>query len=276
MALYFAGAIVEPALGASWFLIVFLVSALGGSITSVIFHSENYLSVGASGGIMGLLVLALLISFRLSSSDSRKAEALNRIPRILIPALIPIANKYSHIDFAGHFGGVIAGGVVGWILLKYISELKTQKLGRNLALFSFLILSFAGFSTVQNYQKFVLFNELVPEEKMPKRISENIEKFLELLKEYPNDPRLLLLQSSVYFDQKKFYESEMVLKKMLLNPKLILMTNPILREIGGADLVSVLKEQGKLQEARGVATLICGTESAKKISKILNELKVCQ
>ncbi len=91
--------------------LIFLLSALGGSVLSALTLSE--LTVGASGGIMGLLGFLLVVSYR------HRAELPLPFSAGLIRAVFAIglaglvANQY--IDNAAHGGGFVVGLVLGLI-----------------------------------------------------------------------------------------------------------------------------------------------------------------
>jgi len=103
-ALYILGTQVETFLGRIKFVSIYLVSALTGSMMSVII--TNSLSVGASGAIFGLLgALAYFgYHYRLYLGDALKNQI---IPIILINLVIGFTIPM--IDNAAHIGGLIGG-----------------------------------------------------------------------------------------------------------------------------------------------------------------------
>src|SRR6185369_6802527 len=82
-------------------------------------NTPNFVSVGASGAVMGLLASALVMTSRFPRGAA-KTQSQTQLLQFLIPSLIPLAThrEGGHIDFAAHFGGAIAGGLAGWVLLK--------------------------------------------------------------------------------------------------------------------------------------------------------------
>ena len=60
-ALYFLGILLEPAIGTARFVGIYVVSVLGGSFGALLLD-PNKLTVGASGGIFGLMAAAFLIA----------------------------------------------------------------------------------------------------------------------------------------------------------------------------------------------------------------------
>ncbi|MFN0141470.1 MAG: rhomboid family intramembrane serine protease [Pyrinomonadaceae bacterium] len=111
-AFYSFGRIVEMLSNRAHLAIVFLLSALGGGVLSLIFMPDG-LSVGASGGIVGLIGYLLTYAFRrrrFISPEFRKSLLMN-IGFILIFGLV----LYDVIDNFGHIGGLVTGAVYGLI-----------------------------------------------------------------------------------------------------------------------------------------------------------------
>lgn len=111
-AFYSFGRIVEMISNRAHLAIVFLASAIAGGILSLIFMPEG-LSVGASGGIVGLIGYLAVYAFkrrRFVSYEFRKSLLIN-IGFILVFGLV----LYNVIDNFGHIGGLIFGALYGLI-----------------------------------------------------------------------------------------------------------------------------------------------------------------
>lgn len=109
-AFYSFGRIFELLSNRAHLAIVFLLSAVGGGILSLIFQPDG-ISVGASGGIVGLIGYLVIYAFRrrqFISPEFRKSLLVN-IGFILIFGLA----LYQVIDNFGHIGGLVTGGVYG-------------------------------------------------------------------------------------------------------------------------------------------------------------------
>ena len=106
-ALHILGTQVETFLGRWKFLLIYLISAITGSLLSVTI--TNHLSVGASGAIFGLLgALAYFgYHYRLYLGDALRGQI---IPVIIINLAIGFAIPY--IDNAAHIGGLIGGAFI--------------------------------------------------------------------------------------------------------------------------------------------------------------------
>ena len=103
-ALYILGNQLESYIGKVKFFLVYIISAISGSLMSCIFtHS---LSVGASGAIFGLLGSLLYFGyhFRLYLGSVLKSQI---IPLIVVN--LAIGFMYTSIDNAAHIGGLIGG-----------------------------------------------------------------------------------------------------------------------------------------------------------------------
>lgn len=111
-AFYSFGKIVELLSNRAHLAIVFLLSALGGGVLSLIFVPDG-LSVGASGGVVGLISYLLVYAFRrrhFISKEFRKSLLIN-IGFILVFGLV----LYRVVDNFGHIGGLITGAVYGLV-----------------------------------------------------------------------------------------------------------------------------------------------------------------
>lgn len=103
-ALFIIGNQLESYIGKVKFLIVYLISAISGSLMSCIFTSG--ISVGASGAIFGLLGSLLYFGYhyRLYLGSVLKSQI---IPLIIINLIFGFMD--SRIDNAAHIGGLIGG-----------------------------------------------------------------------------------------------------------------------------------------------------------------------
>ncbi len=107
-AFYSFGKIFEMLSNRAHLAIVFLLAAVGGGVLSLIFVPDG-ISVGASGGIVGLVGYLAVYAFRrrrFISAEFRKSLLMN-IGFILIFGLV----LFQQIDNSAHIGGLIVGAV---------------------------------------------------------------------------------------------------------------------------------------------------------------------
>jgi len=104
------GRIFEVLTNRAHLAIVFLLSAIGGGILSLIFVPDG-ISVGASGGIVGLIGYMVVYAFRRKrfiSPEFRKNLLIN-IGFIIIFGLV----LFQVVDNFGHIGGLVTGVIYG-------------------------------------------------------------------------------------------------------------------------------------------------------------------
>lgn len=114
-ALYVIGLQLESFLGRVKFLIIYLVSAICGSLMSMLF--SNGISVGASGAIFGLLgsLLYFGYNYRVYLGTVLKSQI---IPLIILNLIIGFVTP--GIDNAAHIGGLLGGlGMTMALGIKY-------------------------------------------------------------------------------------------------------------------------------------------------------------
>ena len=117
-ALYVIGAQLESFLGKFQYLVVYLFSALTGSIMSCVF-TENAISAGASGAIFGLLGSLLYFGYhyRVYLGNVLKSQI---IPLLIFNLLLGVV--LVGVDSAAHIGGMIGGLLMTMALgIKYKS-----------------------------------------------------------------------------------------------------------------------------------------------------------
>lgn len=119
-ALWRAGILLERLIGWRWFAGLFCISAIGGSVASLLINPSNIVGVGASGGIVGLFAAVIVASFHFPSGPLPSILRTGAI-QILVPSLLPFLAQTAdgmQIDYAAHLGGALAGGAVSLALLK--------------------------------------------------------------------------------------------------------------------------------------------------------------
>lgn len=114
-AFIYLGLMIENKIGWKNFLLIYILSGICGGLNSIAFH-ENIYTVGSSGAIMGLFgaMMALLIN-RFFEKSANKALL---VSTAFVLALMLINGSISPmVDNACHFGGLISGFVITYILV---------------------------------------------------------------------------------------------------------------------------------------------------------------
>lgn len=116
------GGPLEKRIGSAYFLVIYFVAVIAGSVTSIMVHPGPFLGVGASGGISGilgaLLCLKLFGRVGLPTSFFVNNFGINIATTFVTPS----------VDWGAHLGGLI-GGMVARALL-HLFELAGPSLMR--------------------------------------------------------------------------------------------------------------------------------------------------
>lgn len=113
-ALNIIGKEVEYIYGSKKYILIYILSALSGSLFSYLFN-PNSVSVGASGAIFGLLGAMLVFGLR-EKNKIGKQYVKNILETLVINVIIGIT--ISNIDNYAHLGGLIIGAISALILFK--------------------------------------------------------------------------------------------------------------------------------------------------------------
>jgi rhomboid protease GluP len=116
-ALYIVGTEVEMFYGPWRFLVIYMLSALAGSIASYAFTYG--ISAGASTAIFGLI--GTLVAFFIRNRDVFGALSRSRLTNLIVVIAINVfyGLSVSVIDNWGHVGGFIGGFILGWLLCPF-------------------------------------------------------------------------------------------------------------------------------------------------------------
>lgn len=115
LAILIGGPFVERLVGKYWLWVIFLYTGAFGSIASLFFGKPHIVSIGASGGIMGIFTAALVFNnFKVAPEYRPKLNII--LLQSTIPSLIPLSRG---IDYAAHTGGAISGAILGLLILAF-------------------------------------------------------------------------------------------------------------------------------------------------------------
>lgn len=104
IALWVIGRDLEQVLGSLRFLVVYLVSLLGGSLVVLLFENPASSTAGASGAVFGLMggLAVVLMKMRLSPRPALTIILLNVVISFVVP----------NISILGHLGGLVFGAAI--------------------------------------------------------------------------------------------------------------------------------------------------------------------
>jgi rhomboid protease GluP len=129
-ALYRLGAVVERMLGRSFFIVIYFVSGIMGSLASV-WWNPMAVSVGASGAVFGIFGALLTFVFLYRHFMPKEAVVALRKNAIIVLGLnFLLGYSIEAIDMAAHLGGFL-GGIVATVVLCRLPRpmsLKAQRL----------------------------------------------------------------------------------------------------------------------------------------------------
>jgi membrane associated rhomboid family serine protease len=105
ISLYILGLPLERILGRGRFVVIYLLSLLGASVSVMLFSGPFIPTVGASGAIYGLMG-ALVVTFKRLGFDLRQLL-------IVVALNVFITFQVAGISWQGHLGGLVVGAIVG-------------------------------------------------------------------------------------------------------------------------------------------------------------------
>jgi len=266
IALFFAGVVLERLVGRAWFLAIYLIGGLGGSLLSLAINPRTLVSVGASGAIMALLAAACIASFRLPAGTERMVAQVNML-RILVPSLLPLATAGGHqVDYAAHFGGAIGGTVTGLLLFGIwpaTSPLPRFRAGAAaLALAGFVACAATLVPIARHYRLYTLIGLLIPPEQLPKTDAAAAAQSADLVARYPRDPRAHWFRAIALLQANDDAGGERELRAGLAEQEILQhnFTPEMEWRLRGM-LALVLQDDRRTEEAKALARPVCATKA---------------
>jgi membrane associated rhomboid family serine protease len=108
--LYWLGTMLEPALGRARFLALYFTSVLAGSFGALLLSSPTTATVGASGGVFGLMGAAFIL---------QRAQGVDPMASGIGPVILlnlAIGFVIPNISIGGHLGGLAGGALAAFVL----------------------------------------------------------------------------------------------------------------------------------------------------------------
>jgi membrane associated rhomboid family serine protease len=106
-ALWILGSAIEPVLGRWRFLMLYLLSGLGGSVVSLLGLVDNQASLGASGAVFGLFGALFIVARRIGADTSFIV--------VILAINVVIGFTVPSIDWRAHLGGLVTGTVLALV-----------------------------------------------------------------------------------------------------------------------------------------------------------------
>lgn len=267
LALFLAGRVLELLVGRWWFLALFFIGGVCGSLVSLALNPPELLSVGASGAIMALLAAAYVCSFRVPWGPERQRAQMGLLP-ILVASLIPLAPvQTGHpIDFAAHLGGAASGLGLGFALLRAwpLDQVlpRFRPLAAAVALLGLCAAAGTLWPIAGQYQAWRLQANLIPDETLPQDEAQAKARSAALVAQYPADPRGHFMHAMALMDEADGAGAEAELRAALTaNAALPGVFTAALADRLQTVLALVLQQNGKPDEARRAAAPVCRTSA---------------
>ena len=122
--LFWVGQIVESWVGSAYAAAIYVSSVLSSAAVILLFHNlhpKAGATVGASGGIFGLLAAALILSHRHSAGSLDRESRLRTW--LWIAFIVGVGISFlPGVSMAGHVGGLIGGTLLGCIAKKTFNQ----------------------------------------------------------------------------------------------------------------------------------------------------------
>ena len=262
----------EPLIGPSWFVAIFAISAVGGSLGSIAQNDAQLVSVGASGAISGLLATAFVASARTNDLKLRRRMRMIAL-RILIPATLPAAisanANHWHVDYGAHLGGAIAGALVA-ILMHVTWNTETRrpaltKLALAISCTFGVAVSAAFAATLHRAPVYIAEKpQLIPKAEYREGL-EAIKRSSGWIASYPNDPRGYYYKSLDYLNHRDAANAAADLRVAL---SLYDANREVFAPAFGHNIKLVLalamKAEGHFESAQAMARDACGAPDASQ------------
>jgi membrane associated rhomboid family serine protease len=280
IALAFIGFRLEPTIGRCWFLLIFVVSAIGGEIGSLYGNLPFVSSVGASGAITGLLGALFVMSFNPYADVDQQTRMRKTALRFGVPALLPLAwGASGGTDYFGHAGGALAGGAMGMLICAIWSHDSVRpnfaRVAGLVALGGFaLSLVASGFAGAHYSAYAADASRFIRVSEMPKDMRVGAKRSVELLVRYPKDPMAHLLRSIALLEETHLGQAEAELRTAIELAAADVASGGV-RLQAQTILAALLMEQGRHEEARTIAADACRLPDSHPMKPLLVKAKLC-
>jgi rhomboid protease GluP len=303
------GFMLEPLIGTRWFVALFAIGAVGGSVGSLIFNAPNIPTVGASGAIMGVLAGAFVCgSFAGEDGPRMRVPIFLRLLMptlglvtllgnaggkgwkmqtwaivLILPSLIPMTMT-SHTDYGAHLGGVLTGAITGFVMQAcWAPGTRYPAYGNAVAGFAaaWFAIALASFALGAHSVAAASLTPpgMIPIAEMPANIDVGHDKAVDLLSRYPNDPRSHLIRAVAFVHDNDLTDAEDQLRAALalknkLDPEMADVFEKEVRVI----LALTVSYEGKPDEAKSIGAPLCEfarNQMGEDLYKSMQKREIC-
>ena len=213
-ALAFVGFRLEPMIGRGWFLLIFVVSALGGVAGSLYGNDPGIASLGASGAITGLLAALFVMSFN-PYADVDQQRAMRRTAlRFGVPALLrsPGARRAASTISAmpaARWRAARSACSSAWSGRTTACARTLRGWPASIALAGFAgSLLATGFAATHYSAYAAEARQFIRLAEMPKDMRAGAKRSADLLARYPKDPVAHLIRAVSFLEEHRLDEAE--------------------------------------------------------------------
>jgi membrane associated rhomboid family serine protease len=277
LALLLIGVSLEPMIGRGWFAGVFVASAVGGEIGSLIGIPPYIAGVGASGAISGLLAAGLVTSFSAQGDDARRMR--NRALFFGVPALAPLLwGAHDHTNYYAHLGGALVGGAMALFVEMIWDKDQILPPGRRIAgaaaaVGVLLSLGASAVAATQYDARRIEAAQFIPMAELNGDMRDLAKKALEFQRRYPNDPMTRILTGLHDVFDGQLAAGEVALRAaMTMEVPSRPWSRPMLHTYAQGVLAVTLTFDRRRGEAQALATPICGRAN---VMEMLRKAKLC-
>jgi membrane associated rhomboid family serine protease len=279
LALWFAARLLERLIGWRWFAAIFAISALSGSLLSLVLNPPGMVGVGASGGIVGLAAATAIIASHFPAAV--------RVPmvtgglRIVMPALLPFIATHrtaggAAIDVAAHAGGAFGGALVALLILITWRTGDPQPgykpVAATIAAMFFAVAAASLIPITGTYAVAKATIALAP--RYPHDFKQAMAQSSTLLASYPRDPRLHAAHAEALVAKGDIASAENELERALDDRPMLVpevtSVEPYLR----VRLAQLLVSEDKTDAAARVLQPTCGT-TTKSLRAAIDQMALC-
>lgn len=122
------GPLAEGAYGRERFLLLYLLSGVGGNLFGLWFGPASSISVGASGAVFGLMGAVGAYALRNKKALGRSSETmLQGVGQVLFLNLLIGLQPRSGVDNLAHVGGCASGALLGLVLSPDLADARSGR-----------------------------------------------------------------------------------------------------------------------------------------------------